>query len=328
MNASLRIGAMVATIHRRGYRAGLLVVALAVLAPSLARADDGVRVTWDAPDGCPGIDAVVAEVEAFAGASLDAPVWRPMRADLVASEDTGRWRVALSIYGPAGDGERWLEGASCAEVARAAALVVAMAMVPREEPDEPTPPAPVEDPPAIEVAPPQPPAPARARWLAYVGLSAETAALPGLAPGAVAGAAAPRGRWSAGFEVAYFAPREAGEEMIRGRFELATATARGCVVAAGGALRGCAGLELGWLRGRGLDISDPNTSNELWIAGVAGAVGAVDLGAAWRLAARLEVELVPRNHAFTATRNGIVETVYTSSQAGVRGMLGVEWKIF
>jgi len=106
---------------------------LAAGAPARAASASDARLTveWSAPAGCPDGARVRAEIERLlrrplAEASLD-PLH--VRAS-VARDRKGLWHMHLETRSRAGSGERSLEGATCEGVARATALIIALAIDP------------------------------------------------------------------------------------------------------------------------------------------------------------------------------------------------------
>lgn len=110
--------------HRALASATFVVVGLVA---SGARADDarsGLALTWDAPRGCPSRDAVVTAATRGRREKQDAE----LRADAKITKGAA-WHVVLrTSQAGAPDGERRLEAASCAELADATALVLALAL--------------------------------------------------------------------------------------------------------------------------------------------------------------------------------------------------------
>jgi hypothetical protein len=86
-----------------------------------------VDLGWQAPGGCPDVEAVRAGIarglpEAPAGVA-------PMRADVVVTAlDAEHWRATLELRGADWTATRTLRGASCAAVADAAGLVIGLAL--------------------------------------------------------------------------------------------------------------------------------------------------------------------------------------------------------
>jgi hypothetical protein len=106
---------------------GGAICAWLVAAPPVA-----VQVDWQAPPECPDRAQVLAELETFlepATQSTEAPEASSVRATVEALED-GRWRLHMEALVGSGRVERTLESATCAQLARAAALIVSVVLRP------------------------------------------------------------------------------------------------------------------------------------------------------------------------------------------------------
>jgi hypothetical protein len=101
-----------------------------------------VELEWSAPPDCPQRDVVLASVQRRLGASPPAPA---LQARVTLVEEEGQFLLALETQGA----RRELKGPSCAELAEAGALILALLVDPlllsRPPPPE-TPAAPVEPP--------------------------------------------------------------------------------------------------------------------------------------------------------------------------------------
>lgn len=131
------------------------LAAFGFLAASLAgaRADAAelLRLSWDAPKGCPSGESVRSAAVRNAPASAIA-----LEADAVVSH-RDRWTVTLKTRRPEASGERVLEAASCTALADATAVILALALVPPGEEAVPPPPV-AANATAIATATPEPPA--------------------------------------------------------------------------------------------------------------------------------------------------------------------------
>lgn len=136
----------------------MIFVALAALS-SVARADERLALRWEAPDGCPGREAVRAEVARLVGGAL--PGGEPIVAEARTIAAEGAFELTLRTEVGGQHGERTLRADRCDELAAAAALILALMIDPeavaRAEP-EPSALAPslarALAPPAREVEPP------------------------------------------------------------------------------------------------------------------------------------------------------------------------------
>ena len=191
--------------------------------PPVAPARDAlpIELGWDAPAGCPGVEAVRAGIAHELPPLSEAIA--PLHADVaVHALDAEHWQAALALRGGDWTATRLLKGASCAAVADAAGLVIGLALTSELRARE------------VGVAPPPAPAP---RPLSTPAV--------GLAVGGAAGtslSAAPGGALSVGWRFAHaradlraslFASRAAnvaGFPETGGRLSLASLAADGCVL--------------------------------------------------------------------------------------------------
>lgn len=163
--------------------------------PPPAHGQSALDLDWTAPAGCPDRAEVLAHVHRLVPAPPSASL--AVRAS-VREVDEG-FRVELEMQGSA-SGARTLRASTCASVARATALVIALALDPSaslEPEDEPPPPPPFVPPPRPEpppkpAQPPRSPAPTGSEpdglhpfVVATVG--AERALLPDVAPNVALG---------------------------------------------------------------------------------------------------------------------------------------------
>lgn len=230
-------------------------------------ASDPFTLEWTAPAGCPSEDDARGRIAAALG-EVDAPTLRA-QASITQTED-GMFALALTL-GRDGEppGTRTLEGASCAEVADAAVLVIAIAIdpnaaaallepeptvpepppVPPEPDPEPKPePDPEPDPtPPPEPTPPREPAthstPGRAAPPSdpSLDLGVDTLVQGGAALGVLPSASGMVGvhvalhgsRWRAEVGGTYETPTNTtapGNSDVGGRFQLWSVDVRGCPV--------------------------------------------------------------------------------------------------
>lgn len=109
------------------------VFVAASLVAARADAADLLRLSWDAPSGCPSGDSVRA-----AAVRNAPPAAVPLEADAVVSH-RDRWTVTLRTRRPDASGERVLEAASCNALADATAVILALALVPPGQAVTPSP---------------------------------------------------------------------------------------------------------------------------------------------------------------------------------------------
>ncbi len=131
------------------------MLSVLVLAVQLAGGDPrppSVELSWQAPAGCPGQDALERQI---AGLQVNRPApAEPPRVAFRVEQTGDRWHLIGEISGTANSGHRELSAATCAELAEAAVLITAIAIDPDLRSDD----NPVVPPPA-PVLPTSPPAP-------------------------------------------------------------------------------------------------------------------------------------------------------------------------
>lgn len=104
-----------------------VVSAIVALAPPLAAAP----IEWDAPDGCPGLDAVLADVRrALRSDALDLGAVSRVRGVVLAERAAlpSRYRLTLEVVAGERRSSRSFEAESCDDLARAAALAISLAV--------------------------------------------------------------------------------------------------------------------------------------------------------------------------------------------------------
>lgn len=266
-------------------------------------ADLDTTLDYQADAACPGRDRFLALVDS----AIDPPQASPppatqglrMRVEIRAA--AGGYRGSMEKIDRSGPSEpRVVVSPSCGEVAQALALTAAFSLTADEG-------QPVSVPPSISVeggAPPAPPAQptsdpvaATGAWLAALGASGGSALSMDLLTGIegsggrtfpVGGNALPlfasvrlrttyaRNDWTGGSPVA--------------RFALWTAALEACALPRpfgfGIELGLCASAESGWLRGRGVRIANPRTTDSLWLALGGGPLVRLPLGPRWNIEAR------------------------------------------
>jgi hypothetical protein len=284
--------------------AALAVATLFAFGQGRAQAGDPPRVdlTWTADPSCPRGDAVVAEVERLARGA-------PPRELLVARAEVEHdvsWRVRLETRSGGSVGKRQIEAESCAQLADATALILALMIDPAAGSD-PRPPDSPQAPPVFErekAAPPAPafapPAPSPSRpsprsVLGAVTVSAlgDVGTLPGAAPGLGLSAGLLVSSYRVMGNLAYFPSQTASlaaRPSAGGDFTLAGGALVACrTLLTLGPARGalCAGAELDALLAKGFGVRSPRDGSTRWGAFLFGAL--VDLDIASPVSAELRI---------------------------------------
>ncbi len=289
--------------------------ALVLVAALPTRVDAAsLELTWDAPQACPTIDSVQREVTRLEGqrATLSA-----LRASVhVRSTPTG-WVAELRTDSNGAQGERTLEAADCAQLADAAALVIAMAHCPELAMG------------AIE--PPAPPVPPGAQLAISAFAAGDWGSL--LAPTFAAGLdlSLAFGR----FEVRALALRSLEQHRLSGpQADSAVAVqaqlglgVRGCWYALESrvSLGPCVGVDAWLLSGSSSNVSLPSTGTGWWLGGLLGAQGKLRLFERLAVVVAIEVGAAAARPVFVVEGYG---QVFRSGEVVGRARAGLEVRLW
>jgi hypothetical protein len=327
------------------------------IGPPIQRPSEGVPLRWDAPLECPDAAALRERVHALVPGLLERPDAAGSRVEIEVSEGTGSYAATVVVRNSDGETRREFAAPDCETVADAAALVLAVALDPvgvsvglselgPSEPaaSEPTPTGPsvpeeppVEPDPSVEAEPIElPPAITRASdSLAderprNLGVGVRVLGGGGYGPtntgyATIGGTLALLGpRWRVEIGGLWAIPRvvrvDAG---FGGRFDSWAVIGRGCFAPSIRRLELplCGGVELGSVRGRGLDeLPISGRASFLWIA-LAVAQG-LWFSPIERVGIGVEVDLaVPLNRGVFAIESSEIQQI---AAVTVRGLAGVE----
>jgi hypothetical protein len=330
----------------------MLVAAFALQAPREVSAAEE-RLSWDAPRGCPGVEAVRAAVSAVAGSRNIH--FGPLRSARGRVERAGsEWRLSLELVVGSRRRSRILTAPSCEDLVQAAGVAIALAFdtsldeaddaagsAAAAEATEPAPPDPETElgssarPDALTPVPliapdaPSSPSPSEFQPVAAAALQLGANAL---VDGAALRRAALGVELSFGWRLgalditAYGAwlPVQRDVQVQSGSAEfslLAGGLRAGYLLLDGVAgVAGYLSLELGRLSARGIGLIDARTFNDLWVAPGAGVELEKRLAAGWSLEARVGaiVPLVRESYAVNAD-----ERIHRPAAVGVRAGAGV-----
>ena len=261
-----RFAAALANNSRRRFAAALGCLCVAALwifsarAGAQAIAGSPVQLTWNAPVGCPDRVQARADLEQALGSTR---LKRAVVRVTIVEAQRGQWSAELWMYGAAGSGEREVRGTSCEQVARAAVLIVALAL---ETLAQPAPaPAPTAPEPSV-------------RFAAGARAALDFGSLPRPDLGLALELAMNLGRLRLEAEASGWLPRSAERGPVAGSggsFGLYSGGLRGCFELLGPsrgsfALGPCVAVEAGVTVGSGIGVSHPRQSNVFWGAGLAG----------------------------------------------------------
>ncbi len=331
---------------------GLFAIGLALGASTLgvdaiASVDDRtttppalVRWTGDVEADCPS----AAEVDTWIERALGHP---PAEHDAlrevaiaVTRDPEGGLRASLRLAWEDEVEHRTLRGESCAAVARASALIVAVALdpfataaevFPEPEPaSEPSPPpAPPTTPPPTTTEP-TPPALPRSTWSHRLRLGGgiDYRTLPEVGGRVLVGYAATRGYARLDAGAFYRTPttaRYADRPAVGGTFQIVAASLRACprLVAGRVELAVCGGTEIGTLRARGhADV--PDVRWKLWLAGTVDATTAIDVGRRIAVVADFGTTVPILRPRFHVTG---LPPLFRTGAVGLKALVGLEVRL-
>jgi hypothetical protein len=324
-----------------------VLAGLVVLTGTLA----GASIEWDAPTpDCPSVAEVEAAVQRMAG-RLPEP--HEIRATALVGRDGAQWTLRLTTEVGGRVQQRSLDADSCDALAKATAIVVAVAIDPvgaahevrsAERIATPTR-APAVEPdvaPAVVVVAPErgrvePVAGGRrgarppVRIHLGIGGGVAIGAVPRVSGGPVAAFGLTAGRLRAELRGAWWAPRVGRNGGASARIQLGTIGVVVCGEPGPARARFpiCAGIESGAMRARGVDVPNAQTAHLPWVAAV---VGAGVRG--WvhpRIGLRADVEVgVPIAVDRVVVGPPTAEEpliVHQSPRVGARGVVGVEFRL-
>jgi hypothetical protein len=253
-----------------------LVMGVSCPAPfARAQTDRSFQFEWTAPDSCPSVRALEAEIDQLLGG----PARERVRENLVvraAVEHAAQWSVTLETTSPASTGHRTIEAATCQALANASALIVALMIDPdavaahsaQAKPEPPPSPAPAPPP-----LPALPDAPAPRKTHALVGLVAAgnlgMLPKPDVGPGIALGLLHKGWRLMARAAVGLRAVDSdplSGPDGAYGRFRFFTGTLVGCWTHVTRAfdIGPCADVEIGAVRGEGKNTARDHAATVPW----------------------------------------------------------------
>lgn len=276
------------------------------------------------------------EVEELSGQTLSSSPDVHFQAQVVRSSG-GRWIIELLTRRSASgsEGTRRIEGASCADVTRAAVVAMALALEAASEPkpeddvepamtEKMAPRAPSSEAPGAESSEPKRSAPLPLRPELHAGATLDSAALPSGTLGALAGFGVEVGRVHFQLDGLFFPDSEVSTGTGGGEFRLLAASLGACfaVPVAGWTALPCLRYELGSLRGEGTRVRAPRPRTALWSA-LGGYLGAaLPLARNWRLGIEGGAILPLTRPSFLLDDP---EPIHEVPRLGFRGNLAVSW---
>jgi hypothetical protein len=300
-----------------------LIAVLLSAAPSL-------QLEWSAPPSCPDRDWLLAEVlrlrrDALPAESADVVVHATVH------QRRGRWQIDVETRHGDTIGHRTVAGDTCKLAAQAAALVVSLALTPRDRPLPAVKPAPLVSSEPVVSASTEPEliAPSTKLVLA-VSAIARAGPLPELIPGVAVSV----GFWRNGLQVeaTWFTPAtqyvQVPQRQARARLELPYSgelAVEYSVLERTIEVDLLADLAAGWMTARADDIAEPKGGGALWLALEGGAALRFMLAAGlWaRLEGRAGASLVQPRVSIDLGAGPV--QVFTTPLFTARGGLGIEY---
>ncbi len=257
--------------HARSPLRAVVVALTLVAGTGVAHAQDQqppFDLDWRAPAGCTSAERLSTEITRLIGPNAH-PEGTTHVSGEVSAQDNGTYLVKLALEQSGRPGERTLTGATCAEVSRAAALLIALAIAPdaaHEEPEpRPKPPRPKPPPPPPPPPPPKPPPPPERRFALALGPAAEVGLLPNLGAGGELSLGAAFKRFSfEAFGATYLNQNRAAEAGSGGgRFSVRSFGVRGCAGLAPGdfSFAACVGGSTNHVAARGYGVDFPGSNS-------------------------------------------------------------------
>jgi hypothetical protein len=337
---------MRSTIPRRAHAPSSALSFFAVLAvwAAVTASAGAAELFIDAPETCVDPTTLAEEVSDLIGKRLAAVADVDFRVQIVETPQR-RWRLRLETLeqrvagegaAPTIRGTREIDGATCAELADAASVAIAVSVRSIAGEPGPTRPAPPASAPARTSPPPS--APVRAaqslsrsievtpmwRPAFVLALATDTGALPSTSLGVGLEARVQRRSLRLALLATWFGSQEVtGANKTGGTFQLAVGGARACFAPRRGRWTplACGGFELGRLAGTGQGVARPATGEALWRALRAdiGVTAALNGNAALLLTGGLAVPLSRPAFVLDGT-----ELVYRPSRLAMRLAAGLE----
>lgn len=302
--------------------------------PLPAAAEPAFNLSWEAPPGCPDSVAVRASIAAWL---VDRDLALAGRVEIEADVDASSEGYVLDLAlraGSAASHER-VESRDCGVFVDMIGLKASLMAAPapeseRAEPAEKDGVAATGATAVPQRGRPERSLPAPPPWFVRVAGSFGSSPLwdPGYALQLTGGYRA--SAWLAlELAVGYALPTERRyprQPDAGGRMQALVTGLRGCAIwpLPRLELRGCAGVELATLRGRGLGVMDTRTTDQLWLGLTAGPGIHVPLHRAVALALSFELPISLTSPEFFVHGLG---TLHRPDKVGWRGNLGIEWRL-
>jgi hypothetical protein len=310
-------------------RGAFLALGAVLTLARVAAADDvGLKLDYEAPSGCAEASALRATIDRL----VARPSTEPVAARVVIfQEGENQFVSRITINGA---GERRLDGVSCNEVAQATAVVLALALNPKQaSTEEPTAPSAVAAPPTTK-AETTPTIVERGtatsskelEWNLGASITGSAGALPRPDIGFSLGLGVGGTFWETALRGVYWLPQRAhvaADASRGGDFQWWTVSPEICGVPVNGTSRIglCLGPEIGQMIGDGFGVDVRQQASTLWLAGVA----AVEYHFRISRHQRLRADLGLAWH-FVGHREFVLGTTLVHEPSPFSGRAGVGWE--
>lgn len=294
--------------------------------------DEGLRLAWTAPAGCPSADDVRSATlrGVDRGKMLSGTLVANASVEQVA---TNSWRVKLKTQRGASAGEREIEGPTCAGVADATAVVLALALVPPTTLEAPPPEPPKPEAPKPEPERPKSPASPESHHIAAgVAYAGNVGVLPKLGAGGAVSLAWTPGRLRIEADGKLFGAQTPSITAGSARFSLKGIGGRACFAVLRGSsfdVAPCVGFGVEILGAEGVRTPEIRSGTEILGSFGAGGLGRVFLTSWLALRGRVEaiVPLSRPNFIVQESQNGVTTgqfSVFKPPTIGAAGYFGAE----
>ncbi len=308
--------------------AALCLTGLVGYGPAYAQEAEALALSWQAPSGCPSTGEVRAEIARLLGGAIASVPGGRLQARAVVTQGKV-WAVALETESAGQNGQRSLEAGSCAELANATALIIALMIDPdavaEHAPPSTPPPAPLPRRPAGDSTP--------LESHAGIIVMGSQGTLPSVDVG-VGGSLGISGRlWRAEVRASYGLRRnqEASAPLPpggHGQFNFFSALLAGCFRLGGPKVEWgpCGVGEFGVTSAKGFGVARALPEQVPWWAVGAGGYAVIRLSRRWAVPLHGEALLPLRRteYVFRDGKGDVSAHVFKAARLGVRVSAGVE----
>lgn len=290
-----------------------------------------LALSWQAPSGCPSAAEVRAEIARLLGGAIGGFAGGRLQARAVVTQGQV-WAVVLETESSGQGGQRSLEAGSCAELANATALIIAL-MIDPDAVAEHTPP-PTPSPPAPPVARPREgQATQPLQYHAGLIVMGSQGTLPSADVGVGGGLGLSGRRWRADVRASYGLRRDQKASAPlppggHGQFNFFSALLAGCFRLGGPDVEWgpCAVGEFGVTSAKGVGVERALPEQVPWWAVGAGGYAVIRLSRRWAVPLHGEALLPLRRsgYVFQDGKGDVSARVFKAARLGVRVSAGVE----